>query len=159
MSDEKSEEPKDTGSTLSQIRNLSASEVVLAVSLFLATVATGALVIFSFDKGTFIELDTFKLLVLSTSVTLPVLAVNVLLTEIAVQNLKSTFSDNLIMAGILSSLVFYPPLLIRRFSTDLTFNGFLGWLLLFEVIAVISMGVFLDKTGNKGKAKNKVSNH
>jgi len=159
MSDEKSGEFKGTESALSQMRNLSTSEVILAVSLFLATVATGALVIFSFDKGTFIELDTFKLLVLSASVTLPVLAVNVLLVEVAVQNLKSSFSDNLIMAGILSSLVFYPPLLIRRFSSELTFNGFLGWLLLFEVIAVISMGVFLNETENKGKSKKGVGNH
>lgn len=63
--------------SIEEIKKLQSHEVTAVIGWFLATVAPGFLIIFIYNPSLIKELDTVKLIVLSLSVTLPLIAVNI----------------------------------------------------------------------------------
>lgn len=98
---------------IEEIRNLKHREVILAVSVFLSTLAPGFLTIQSFYPDLVKELDVLKLIILSLSITLPSVAFNAMVFAISVE--KPRWADVVLVATVSGFFVLYPALIFRLF--------------------------------------------
>ncbi|WP_161419166.1 hypothetical protein [Vibrio cholerae] len=63
-----------------EIRKLSSHQVIYSLAFFAAIVSPGLLIIFTYKRELFLTLELFKLLMLSISISIPILACTILLS-------------------------------------------------------------------------------
>lgn len=139
------------------ISKMSPSAWVFWTSFLLSIITPGALALFSFREDLFFQLDFFKILLLSLSITFPVWAFNTLLVSLVDWDDSCDGTSHIQMVGafgaILSLFPLYIPSLLRlllvRFIVINSVSGlYIG--LSIEIIIGIVMGWKIYKT-NKGK--------
>lgn len=114
---------------------------VTVVLIFLATICSGLLFIFVFSRKLFIEIDTFKLLLLSLSITTPFWLVNSAMVAIISKDSKvDDVYDNIQITSLFGSFfsipVFCVPILIKIF-TDISIQYGVGSVFLSEFAMVV----------------------
>jgi hypothetical protein len=121
-------------SIISEIREFKISDFLLCVAVFLATVAPGFLILYLY-KPTFVkELDIFKLLLFSGSLTLPGFLLNVLFMAAATTNIKNwSLKEDISTSSILSFFAYYIIITIAYFL-GLTFRFFIFAMIGLEAI-------------------------
>lgn len=106
---------------IKELKEVSPDMWFLIVVFLLATIIPGVLLLFSFDRGLFMEIDTFKMMLLAISITAPVWIVNIFIVgfnyndkdEDDVESFKSiTFAGSVI--SIPTLLI---PIIVRFFIT------------------------------------------
>lgn len=67
---------------IQELKNITVRQSIIALFVFLGSISPGALIIFYFDRELFLALDGFKLMVLSLSITLPVVLLNLIFASV-----------------------------------------------------------------------------
>jgi hypothetical protein len=134
-------------SIIEEFRKLDRGHIVFVVGGFISVVAPGFLTIYLFKPDLVGSLDTFKLLVFSAALTLPVVILN---HFAAVQLPPSKRLDHqvssLILAMAMTCAVFYLALVISYFAL-LTFKLFVATVVVLQVLLFLSM--ILDQRYSK----------
>lgn len=120
--------------------------------IFLGSLAPGSLVIFVFDRELFMALDTFKLILLSLAITLPVSLINIFCSSVFSEAVDQEWHrdaeededqrERLLAAEIavsfwVTSAVFYGALGVT-FSNSQSIQAFAAYVFLGEVLVVLA---------------------
>lgn len=129
-----------------QVKQIEVSDLLKTIMGLVGVVTPGLLTIFIFKRDLFISLDLWKLILLSISLSLPVVCLNFILmyslpTVGRPLDIKANLSANLIVATSSSALVFYLPL-VTAYILELHFRTFVWVVLALE--AVISLSMFVE---------------
>jgi hypothetical protein len=98
-------------SILSEIKKLEASEILLYVTILFVMISPGAAIIYHFNHELFINLTIWKLILLSTSITLPGLILNTLLST-SLSKSEPIKSSHLFTGAIITVLYYYTAFLL-----------------------------------------------
>lgn len=141
---------------IEDIKKLETWQISAALVSFLATVAPGSLILYLYEPALFRELETFKLLVLSAAVTLPVVLVNILLTAVigsfTGRLKKANKSQFYFLQMLWAFFVLYGTLLVAYFCS-LSIKQFImvaGGLNVFVAVIVFFLFKFMPRVINKG---------
>jgi hypothetical protein len=131
------------------LSKLSTISLMTLLMVFFATISPGALFIFIFSKELFLELDTFKLILLSFGLTSPFWIINTipyLYWENAPSNQKNTDSPFIacLSGGLWTLPVVYSPLVLFLFLELTTRNAFIIMFIL-EIIILLSIFIIERK--------------
>lgn len=125
---------------------------VLSLFIFLGSLAPGSLVIFVFDRELFMALDTFKLILLSLAITLPVSLINIFCSSVFSEAFDQEWHreaeenedqrERLLAAEVavsfwVTSTVYYSALGIA-FSNSQNIQSFAAYVFLGEVLVVFA---------------------
>ena len=99
---------------IDQVKKLEAAHFVMSILGFVGAISPGLLILFLFKRDLFISLDLLKLILLSASLSLPIILCNFLLWVVPVDSKESNNGPGgaLVMALVASSAVIYFPLVI-----------------------------------------------
>lgn len=102
------------------LEKIKPTSIALLVMVFFVTVIPGALFLFLFKQEIFLQLDSFKLILLSIGITLPFFIFNTLLYVIWEGGLGESTQSNGFQIGVLSGSmitipVVYIPLFLNLF--------------------------------------------
>lgn len=121
-------------SLVDEVRKLEPADFALAVGVFIAIVAPGFLTIYLYKPELVSSLDTFKLLVFSSAITLPVVVANFAAAAyLANEDSPPNFADISMQALASGCVVLYISLILSYLLT-LTFRFHLGVLAFIEVL-------------------------
>ena len=140
-----------------QVKKIEVSDLIKMIMGLVGVVTPGLLIFFIFKRDLFISLDLSKLILLSISLSLPVVFLNFALmfflppTEGRAFDLKANISANLLIATISSALIFYLPL-VAAYIFGLHFIAFV-WLVI-ALESVISVSMFIENITVRLKKKN-----
>ena len=126
-----------------QVKKIEVSDLIKTILGLVGVVTPGLLTIFIFKRDQFISLDLWKLVLLSISLSLPVVCLNFILifslpTEGRPLDIKANISANLIVATSSTALVFYLPL-VAAYILELHFRTFVWVVLALEAVISLSM--------------------
>ncbi|ENM5816273.1 TPA: hypothetical protein ACGFXT_003386 [Vibrio cholerae] len=128
-----------------EIRNLSSHQVIYSLACFAAIVSPGLLIIFTYKRELFLTLELFKLLMLSISLSVPILACTILLS--ASDSDEQSF-DKITFFGYFISLILVYPTLFFSYMLKLPFSNFaIALIVLYLGLSVITW--FDRKRNNK----------
>jgi hypothetical protein len=120
-------------SVVDEFRKLTRSDILLSVGLFVSVIAPGFLTIFLYKPELVASLETFKLVVFSGALGLPVVVVNHLVVS-QTQRFKNN-SAAVGFAMFLTYIVFYSALLVSYFW-NFSFRWYLGILMAIQMLFV-----------------------
>src|SRR5882724_6999330 len=108
---------------LEQIKKVEAHDLVKIVTAFVGVISPGLLTLFLFKRDLFVSLDLMKLVLLSASLSLPIVLLNYFLLSIIPSAKKSTneisekrfILANLFTASLMSATFFYGALVVAYF--------------------------------------------
>jgi hypothetical protein len=124
---------------IDQVKKLEAFHFVASIVGFVGIISPGLLILFLFKRDLFISLDLIKLILLSVSLSLPIILFNLFLWGALPDDSKeskNTIAIDLVVALVTSSTVFYLPLAVT-FLWGLGFHAYLWILVVLEVILAI----------------------
>jgi hypothetical protein len=134
-------------SIIDEARKLDRNHIVFAVGAFISVIAPGFLTIYLYKPVLVGSLDTFKLLVFSAALTLPVVILNhFAATQLPPSKEKDHFVSSFILAMVMTCVVFYLALIISYFAL-LTFKSYIVTVAALQVLLFLSM--FLDQRYSK----------
>ncbi len=120
---------------IKELKEVSPDMWLLIVVFLLATIIPGVLLLFLFDRGLFMEMDTFKLMLLAISITAPVWIVNIFIVGLFYNEIGEddvAFFKNIAATGSIVSIpTLFIPIFIRVFIT-------------FPVLWAIVIGVIIN---------------
>lgn len=121
---------------IQEIKSISSYDASIAIITFASVVAPGLLLIYEFNRPLITTLTTPKLILLSLSITLPVMFLNFVLYGMQRKSKRIVISsDNIAAAGILSFATLCPSLAVVHIFS-LSFNWFVGLVILLEIISL-----------------------
>ena len=138
---------------IDQVKKLEAFHFAVVILGFVGTVSPGLLVLFLFKRELFLSLDFLKLILLSISLSLPIILCNLFLVGPISENNESKIEirDALAMALVVSSAVFYLPLAVM-YLWGFSLHTFVWTLVSLEaVLAVGSVILSLLPSSTKKK--------
>jgi hypothetical protein len=134
-------------SIIDEARKLDRSHIVFVVGAFISVVAPGFLTIYLYKPALVGSLDTFKLLVFSAALTLPIVILNYFAAvQLSPSKDKDHQVSSLILAMAMTCVVFYLALIISYFAL-LTFKSYIATVTALQVLLFLSM--FLDQRYSK----------
>ena len=103
--------------SVEQIRKLNQKEIIILITGFLSTIAPGTLILCLFSRDLFLELSSFKLILLSLAICLPWIIVNAVFSFCVQfrhvnESTETILSTAIFNAALLSSLILYFSILI-----------------------------------------------
>lgn len=138
-------------SLLTDVKALRTREVAAYVGVFLATVAPGFLTIFYFAPALIERYDAVKLILLSLSLTLPVVVINITMSTMWLEEFKNPFGPLVVALGA-TFLAFYLAL-AAAYAIRLRFVAYLGTIGVLELVLLLIFVVDRrhDKEEKKGR--------
>ncbi|MGE5493547.1 MAG: hypothetical protein ACM31P_19995 [Actinomycetota bacterium] len=126
-------------SLITEVKGLEAHHVALGIGLFIGVLAPGFLTLYLYKPALVTSLDTFKLLLFSSSITLPIAAVNFLLSAILDHTSESKGIDNsdryaFTVSALFISCIVQCTALLGAYLFSLRFKGYLGLLSALELV-------------------------
>lgn len=135
-------------SIVDDFKKLEPSDFAITFGLFVSVIAPGFLTIFLFKPELVASLDTFKLLVFSSALTLPIVALNYIAIGV---NQDASNSDRHIEAFLFSMLItcsiMYVALLISYFGMT-SFKVHLGMIAIVQLVVLV-ISYFVGKKAKK----------
>ncbi|HZW86024.1 MAG TPA: hypothetical protein VFF41_01035 [Gallionella sp.] len=127
---------------LEQIKKVEAHDLVKIVTAFVGVISPGLLTLFLFKRDLFVSLDLMKLVLLSASLSLPIVLLNYFLLSIIPSAKKSTneisekrfILANLFTASLMSATFFYGALVVAYFL-GFKLYAFMWTLTIFQISA------------------------
>lgn len=144
---------------ITDFKKLSALSWVFWTIFLLGTIAPGALAIFSFREDIFLQLDIFKLLLLSTSITFPIWMLNIVLVSLT--SWDDSNNDGIshlqtigAWGGMLSSLPLYVPSFTKLVLGTLIYMPSLygiiiGFMIQMIIVVIMFLKIIIGKKENK----------
>lgn len=144
---------------ITEFKKLSALSWVFWTIFLLATIAPGALAIYSFREDMFLQLDIFKLLLLSMSITFPIWVLNIVLVSLA--SWDNSNNDGIshlqtigAWGGMLSSLPLYIPSFTKLVLGTLIYMPSLygiiiGFMIQMIIVVIMFLKIIIGKKENK----------
>lgn len=129
-----------------EIRKLSSHQVIYSLAFFAAIVSPGLLIIFTYKRELFLTLELFKLLMLSISISIPILACTILLS--ASDSDEQSF-DKITFFGYFISLILVYPTLFFSYMLKLPFSNFV--IVLIVLYLGLSVITWFDRKRNNEK--------
>ena len=117
------------------IKDLEGADVFMALSVFVATIAGGGLTVFLYDQGLFKSLELAKLIILSLSISMPVLVFNAF-TIHALYPQESAIKGNITAAGFITTPVIYFAILVKYFF-DVSLGTYIATIISLEILFVL----------------------
>ena len=108
---------------IKELKEVSPDMWFLIVVFLLATIIPGVLLLFSFDRGLFMEIDTFKMMLLAISITAPVWIVNIFIVGFIYNDKDEDDVESFKSITFAGSVISIPTLLIPiivRFFVQMT---------------------------------------
>lgn len=106
---------------IKELKEVSPDMWFLVVVFLLATIIPGVLLLFLFDRGLFMEMDTFKLMLLAISITAPVWIVNIFILGFVDNGREKDeveiFKSITFAGSVVSIPTLFIPIIIRVFIT------------------------------------------
>jgi len=123
-----------------QIKKVEAYDLIKLLMGFVGVVSPGLLILFLFKRDLFISLDLMKLVLLSASLSLPIVLLNYFLLSIIPSVKKSIYETtaNLFTASLISAMVFYGALVVTYFL-GLKLQCLMWMLITFQALVSLSM--------------------
>lgn len=121
-------------SLVDEVRKLEPADFALAVGVFIAIVAPGFLTIYLYKPALISSLDTFKLLVFSSAITLPVVVANFAAAAYLTNEKSHPDLADISMQSLASACIALYFSLIVSYLLTLTFRWHLGVLACIEVL-------------------------
>lgn len=123
-----------------QIKKLEAYDLVKLIMGFIGVVSPGLLTFFLFKRDLFISLDLMKLVLLSASLSLPIVLLNYFLLSIIPSVKRSTYETtaNMLTASLMSALIFYGALVVAYFG-GLNLQVLMWLLVIFQALTFLSL--------------------
>lgn len=145
--------------SITDFKKLSALTWVFWTIFLLATIAPGALAIFSFREDMFLQLDIFKLLLLSTSITFPIWILNIVLVSLTSWDDSNNEGISHLQTigawgGMLSSLPLYVPSFAKLVLGTLLYipslyGIIIGFVIEMVIVVIMFIKIIIGKKGNK----------
>lgn len=138
---------------IEDIKKLESYHLIVGILGFVSIVAPGVCVICLFKPSLIMELDVFKLLLLSASITTPVLTLNFFIVAVHTTQRNNTGPSSLIVwhkashllvALIILSIVCYPVLLVTYFY-GLSLKTFVISFILLDMLMLLLLSLDLFK--------------
>lgn len=134
-------------SLVDEARKLKQNDIVLAVGIFISVIAPGFLTIYRYKPALVGSLDTFKLLIFSAALTLPMVIVSHFATSVlAGEKNKDEHAAIFATAMAMTCLVLYLALLVSYFAS-LTFKWYLVSAVGFQVLLFLVL--YIDQRYSK----------
>ncbi|WP_129024148.1 hypothetical protein [Flavobacterium sp. YO12] len=127
----------------------------VTVMLFCITIiCPGIMFVFLFSKELFLETDTFKLILLSVSITMPISLVNSFLIGLLQEperndNLDDNLQLIIILGNVISLPIIYIPLMVKLFI-DISLQCGVSILIALEII-IFLLAYILNRLSSKSK--------
>ncbi len=122
------------------------------IVIIIATIAPGIMIFFLFNKELFIQLDVFKISLLSIAITMPIWGINSSIIYAILESEGETEEEILqfcaILGGILSILPLYAPILTKVFIDISSKSGVLIALII-EIILIVLISLFYNRNKKK----------
>jgi hypothetical protein len=125
---------------IDQAKKLEAQHFVMSILGFVGVISPGFLILFIFKRDLFISLDVLKLILLSVSLSLPIVWCNFSLWAALSgdsEGAKSGTAGTLVMALLISSVVVYLPLVVT-FLWGLGLHTYVWILVVLEIILAVT---------------------
>ncbi|EGQ8523149.1 hypothetical protein GQ853_24240 [Vibrio parahaemolyticus] len=107
---------------LKELKGISAFHLVTSVTFLASIVSPGVLLVFQFKRELFLELETIKLLLLSISISLPVIFASVLLV---IFDDKDTVWDSVSSVAPFVTLLLFYITFLAAYLLELSFQQFI----------------------------------
>ena len=122
------------GIRIDELRKMTTSMWMMVLSLIMATVVSGCLLEYRIHYSEYMEMDTWKLLLTAIVATLPVCAVNALISWciLEIPNTAQRIRSAITIGSLLSTIIF----IILAISQA---SNILLWVLCFELVVVVIM--------------------
>ena len=127
-------------SLIDEARKLHSSDIALGIGVIVAIVAPGFLTIFLYRPGLIASLDTFKLLLFSASLTLPIVAMNFACANHFEEGSGESSTTIAILAMAMSCMVLYLAL-VTSYLLSLSFRAHLVGLGALQVLLFLVLYV------------------
>ncbi len=139
------------------LNKLSGSAIILIVIMLATSILPGSLFIYIYNKNFFLQADFLKLILLSSSITIPILFVNIIFALQTFPNKDKdlTFSYYLIMGSSFTFTIIFISILTGFFFK---FTIQIGVLIVIGVQILWFLLFIIDKFFAKLKRKNKKIN-
>jgi len=139
-------------SEISEIKQLTHKDFVMATVVFLSIIAPGILILQLFKPNLLVTLDTTKAIFIAISITLPILAINFFGIGYArhIKRVRQSepLKDGYILDGAFAMLatigIFYPATLIA-YVCDLPFKSFVITVCIVQVFALLLEYIAISK--------------
>lgn len=141
------------GIRIDELRKMTTSMWMMVLSLIMATVVSGCLLEYRIHYSEFMKMDTWKLLLTAIVATLPVCAVNALISWciLEIPNTAQRIRSAITIGSLLSTIIF----IILALSQV---SNILLWVLCFELAIVVMMffTYYNNEIKKKGQQLNKI---
>jgi len=130
--------------------------VVTFLIFCITIVCPGIMFVFLFSRELFLETDTFKLILLSVSITMPISLINSLMIGLIQEpekgdNLDDNLQLTVILGNIISLPIIYIPLIVKLF-VDISLQCGVSIIIVLQ-IAIFIIVYIMEKLHSKSKRK------
>ena len=141
---------------IEQVKKIEASDLMNALVGFVGIIAPGILTMFMFKRDLFITLDLMKLILLSASISIPIVFLNIGLGKFLEDgDNKYTLHETLFLSLIISAIVVYPSFLIS-YLAGFSFRGFVFTLIACEaaILLLVKIADYTEERNQKVASSN-----
>ncbi|WP_433915711.1 hypothetical protein [Vibrio vulnificus] len=132
---------------IQEIKSLSSHQIIYSLAFSAAIISPGLLIIFTYKRELFLNLDLIKLLMLSVSLSVPII---VCATLLAVYDTDEQSLDKITFFGYFISLILVYPTLFSAYLLSFSFKTF-SFMLLGSYLGLFFMTWFNKKSSTLKK--------
>lgn len=136
---------------IDEVKSFDIKHMLNVVAAFVGIIAPGFLIIYLFRPELIISLDVAKIVLFSSSLTMPVLVANYLLVNWTILNKSSSTNGGRLSVAMTVNMGAYCFSILITYLLALQFKGFLGCLLMANAIILLVAIVLQRNHDSKAK--------